>query len=70
MSKEGVCAHTRAEDTSLISHSLYEVLHGSYAAPDFSRESWTSVKCTLGLDFPNVSCVLNRLQSTTLYHAY
>ena len=28
-----------------------------FAAPDYSIESWTSVKFTLGLDFPNVSYV-------------
>ena len=27
-------------------------------APDYSRESWMSVKQSMGLDFPNVSMVL------------
>ena len=26
-----------------------------HIAPEYSRESWSSVKYTLGLDFPNVS---------------
>ena len=34
------------------SHTIYIQL---FVAPDYSRESWTSVKHTLGLDFPNVS---------------
>ena len=41
--------------------------------PEFSREAWTSVKPTLGLDFPNLPYLFDgdvKLTETTAVHRY
>ena len=42
-----------------IEHPYEEVLFEQGDAPSFSIESWTSVKDTLGLDFPNVPYLID-----------
>ena len=42
-----------------IEHPYEEVLFEQGDAPSFSIQSWTSVKDTLGLDFPNVPYLID-----------
>ena len=44
-----------------------------FAAPDYSREAWTKVKGTLGLDFPNVRTAVEKkmdMEKCALTHTH